>query len=170
MSALHDPRANALGLGGLQEAARQSFELLQQALGHHMPPSPAPGLLDPLLRGSDLPQGPGSGLPHQPGGGFFGGQGSLAGTPHQPGAPHGDPRMGTPASTRQVEREEVKPTVLEPFRTPQGPLATVNPFWTTSIQQELGLPMEVQDLEMLRNFVPRSSKRRRRSSLVKSNA
>ena len=28
MSALHDPRANALGLGGLQEAARQSFELL----------------------------------------------------------------------------------------------------------------------------------------------
>ena len=42
MSALHDPRANALGLGGLQEAARQSFELLQQALGHHMPPSPAP--------------------------------------------------------------------------------------------------------------------------------
>ena len=135
MSALHDPRANALGLGGLQEAARQSFELLQQALGHHVPPSPTPGLLDPLLRGSELPQGPGSGLPHPPGGGFFGGQGSLAGTPHQPGAPHGDPRMGTPASTRQVEREEVKPRVLEPFRTPQGPLATVNPFWTTSIQQ-----------------------------------
>ena len=98
-------------------------------------PSPAPGLLDPLLRGSELPQGPGSGLPHPPGGGLFAGQGSLAGTPHQPGAPHGDPRMGTPASTRQVEREEVKPRVLEPFRTPQGPLATVNPFWTTSIQQ-----------------------------------
>ena len=106
MSTLHDPRANALGLGGLQEAARQSFELLQQALGHHVPPSPAPGLLDPLLRGSELPQGPGSGLPHPPGGGLFGGQGSLAGTPHQPGAPHGDPQMGTPAGTRQVEREE----------------------------------------------------------------
>ena len=32
LSALHDPRASALGLGGLQDAARQSFELLQQAI------------------------------------------------------------------------------------------------------------------------------------------
>ena len=39
------PRVN-----GLQEAARQSVELLQQALGHRMPPSSTPGLLDPLLR------------------------------------------------------------------------------------------------------------------------
>eukprot|EP00435_Cladocopium_sp_Y103_P057062 s2541_g19.t1 len=42
---LNDPRAQALGLGQLQEALRQSFGVLQQALGQR---APEHGLLGPL--------------------------------------------------------------------------------------------------------------------------
>ena len=48
--ALSDPRAEAMGLGALQDAVRHSFGLLQQALGR---PVPQQGLLGPLLRGDD---------------------------------------------------------------------------------------------------------------------
>ena len=47
---LNDPRGQAMGLGHLQEAVRQSFEVLQHALQR---PSPQPTLLDPLLRPGD---------------------------------------------------------------------------------------------------------------------
>ena len=52
--ALSDPRAEALGLGALQDAVRHSFGLLQQALGH---PAPQQGLLGPLLDGFLTPEG-----------------------------------------------------------------------------------------------------------------
>ena len=45
--ALSDPRAEAMGLGALQNAVRHSFGLLQQALGR---PVPQQGLLGPLLQ------------------------------------------------------------------------------------------------------------------------
>ena len=48
--ALNDPRAEALGLGALQDAVRHSFGLLQQALGRG---EPQQGLLGPLLGGND---------------------------------------------------------------------------------------------------------------------
>jgi len=48
--ALSDPRAEALGLGALQDAVRHSFGLLQQALGRHPQEQ---GLLGPLFGGND---------------------------------------------------------------------------------------------------------------------
>ena len=47
---LNDPRGQVMGLGHLQEAVRQSFEVLQHALQR---PSSQPTLLDPLLRPGD---------------------------------------------------------------------------------------------------------------------
>ena len=47
---LNDPRGQVMGLGQLQEAVRQSFEVLQHALQR---PGPQPTLLDPLLRPGD---------------------------------------------------------------------------------------------------------------------
>ena len=48
---LVDPRGQALGIGHLQEAVRQSVEVLQHAFQRQ--PASAPTLLDPLLRPGD---------------------------------------------------------------------------------------------------------------------
>ena len=69
---LNDPRGQAMGLGHLQEAVRQSFEVLQHALQR---PSSQPTLLDPLLRPGDQGGHAGTGF------GVLPGHGLAAGTP-----------------------------------------------------------------------------------------
>ena len=61
---LNDPRGQVLGLGHLQEAVRQSFEVLQHALQR---PSSQPTLLDPLLRPGDQGGHAGTGFGVLPG-------------------------------------------------------------------------------------------------------
>ena len=61
---LNDPRGQVMGLGHLQEAVRQSFEVLQHALQR---PSPQPTLLDPLLRPGDQGGHAGTGFGVLPG-------------------------------------------------------------------------------------------------------
>ena len=104
-------------LGHLQEAVRQSFEVLQHALQR---PSPQPTLLDPLLRPGD--------------------QGVREFTP----VPDSEfiqsgmeaERMGASPYMAVAGRDALHPRVLDPYpTTPVGPLRTVNPFWSTSLQQ-----------------------------------
>ena len=123
---LNDPRGQAMGLGHLQEAVRQSFEVLQHALQR---PSPQPTLLDPLLRPGDHGVHAGTGL-----GGHLG-NGLAAGTPSRQSGMEVE-RMGASPYLAGAGRDDLHPRVLEPYpTTPVGPLGTVNPFWSASVQQ-----------------------------------
>ena len=123
---LNDPRGQAMGLGHLQEAVRQSFEVLQHALQR---PSPQPTLLDPLLRPGDHGVHAGTGLGGHPA------HGLAAGTPSPQSGTEVE-RMGASPYLAGAGRDELHPCVLEPYpTTPVGPLGTVNPFWSASVQQ-----------------------------------
>ena len=123
---LNDPRGQAMGLGHLQEAVRQSFEVLQHALQR---PSPQPTLLDPLLRPGDHGVHAGTGLGGHPG------HGLAAGTPSRQSGMEVE-RMGASPYLAGAGRDDLHPRVLEPYpTTPVGPLGTVNPFWSASVQQ-----------------------------------
>ena len=106
---LVDPRGQALGIGQVQEAVRQSVEVLQHAFQRPVQPALAPTLLDPLLRPGDhgghvgpgLSVLPGHGLadPGVPGGQGIGGlpgHGLAAGTPLRSGEQE---RMGMSTSS-----------------------------------------------------------------------
>ena len=141
--ALSDPRAEALGLGALQDAVRHSFGLLQQALGR---PAPQQGLLGPLLDGDVSGQGR-EVVPNTGGGQLLyaaatsggslrarGAEGERSG--HREGRDSaGHEPLRTPRSG-QPDRQGVEPRVLEPYGTPaQSGGQAVNPFWSAGVQQ-----------------------------------
>ena len=123
-----DPRGQSMGLGHLQEAVRHSFEVLQNAL--RGPQQPGPTLLDPLLRQAD------QGVPHVHDHGGPPGHALAAGTPVRDVRSDRDGSMVSPM-VGSVGREALHPRTLDPYAaaTPVGPLSTVNPFWSTSLQQ-----------------------------------
>ena len=134
---LNDPRGQVLGLGHLQEAVRQSFEVLQHALQR---PSPQPTLLDPLLRPGD--QG--------------GHAGTGCGTERQSGVE--TERMGASPYMTGAGRDDLHPRMLEPYpTTPVGPLGTVNPFWSASVQQAAKGESHVRESEVARGQHPAPS-------------
>lgn len=141
--ALSDPRAEAMGLGALQDAVRHSFGLLQQALGR---PVPQQGLLGPLLGGDD--SGARHGIFPNTGGGqlLFASPGALHGSRGAEGErSEQDTLMAelqvvqdalrTPENG-QPDRHGVEPRVLDPYGTPaQGASQGVNPFWSDGVQR-----------------------------------
>ena len=138
---LSDPRGQAMGLGHLQEAVRQSFEVLQHALQR---PSSQPTLLDPLLRPGDQGGHAGTGC------GVLPGHGLAAGAPLRQSGVETE-RMGASPYMAGAGRDDLHPRVLEPYpTTPVGPLGTVNPFWSASVQQAAKGESYVRESEVAR--------------------
>ena len=142
---LNDPRGQVMGLGHLQEAVRQSFEVLQHALQR---PSSQPTLLDPLLRPGDHGGHAGTGY------GVLAGHGLAAGTPLRQSGVEME-RSGASPYMAGAGRDDVHPRVLEPYpTTPVGPLGTVNPFWSASVQQAAKGESHVRESEVTRSQPP----------------
>ena len=134
-----------MGLGHLQEAVRQSFEVLQHALQR---PSSQPTLLDPLLRPGDHGGHAGTGY------GVLPGHGLAAGTPLRQSGVEME-RSGASPYMAGAGRDDVHPRVLEPYpTTPVGPLGTVNPFWSASVQQAAKSESHVRESEVTRSQPP----------------
>ena len=145
---LNDPRGQVMGLGHLQEAVRQSFEVLQHALQR---PGSQPTLLDPLLRPGDQGGHAGTGC------GVLPGHGLAAGTPLRQSGVEME-RMGTSPYMAGAGRDDLHPRVLEPYpTTPVGPLGTVNPFSSASVQQAAKGESHVRESEVARGQHPAPS-------------
>ena len=136
MEALDDPRARAMGLGQLQDAVRQSYEVLHQALGRTQP---GPGLLDPLLQGNDQGVQRGGVLDDR------GERSLLQSTPARVQAGH-RPEVGRSGGCESADglraggqvggRTDIAPRVLDPYGTPgQNQGQQVNPFWSDAVRK-----------------------------------
>ena len=169
--ALSDPRAEAMGLGALQDAVRHSFGLLQQALGR---PVPQQGLLGPLLGGDD--SGARQGVVPNTGGGplLFASPGAVQGSRGAEGERSGhldgcvasgsgrNDGLKTPGSG-QPDRHGVEPRVLDPYGTPaQGASQGVILFGVMGCSVQF--TAKVITLQPAATMVCRASMQRSRSS------
>ena len=125
-----------MGLGQLQDAVRQSYEVLQQALGRTQP---RPGLLDPLLQGNDQGAQRGGVLDDR------GERSLLQSTPARAQAGH-RPEVGRSGGCESADglrvgsqvggRTDIAPRVLDPYGTPgQNQGQQVNPFWSDAVRR-----------------------------------
>ena len=141
---LNDPRGQVMGLGHLQEAVRQSFEVLQHAQGQALSRPYLILFFGPVIR-EVMPE---------PDVEFFQGTGwRLALHCGRAGW-----RWSAWGHHHIAGRDDLHPRVLEPYpTTPVGPLRTVNPFWSASVQQAAKGESHVRESEVARSQHPAPS-------------
>ena len=89
--------------------------------------------------------------------GVLPGHGLAAGTPLRQSGVETE-RMGTSPYMAGAGHDDLHPRVLEPYpTTPVGPLGTVNPFWSASVQQAAKGESHVRESEVARGQHPAPS-------------